>query len=451
MNDNTPTHDEQSMSDDDLIELIVRYNDGDLDEYEMTALSAALEGDDRALELFHSISLQSLTIAEVTSPRNKPTPFPRQTIFWWSAAMALAASVAFAVFLDLRAGQLPTVAKLVQVTGKVTVTMPDGEARELAVGDDIPVGMQITTDAIGSSATLEFPDETRVSLHGATEAAFREEDHKQVDLFVGNVVADVQPQLPGKPMQIITAQAVTEVLGTVLSVQASHLRTDVDVVEGKVRVHRTGDESAVDVAAGEKATVARDLPLKSQLRSPTPNHWKIDFEKELPTDWRKGIWAQEKLPLGSAGAVMTETRPGFLDPTHTTWYQIESYNRWSEGLFTVVEDTHMKVTFRVNRSDDVQVLLLSRGADFHGSDSVYEYMIHDFDPKKSSDWHTLDIPVAKFKKVAADSKVGSEEAPAGAPRFGQVIYKVVLSTQERDVDLIVDQLEFVPQPVASQD
>ncbi|QDU73460.1 fec operon regulator FecR [Bremerella volcania] len=444
MNDNTPTNDDQTISDDDLIELIVRYNDDDLDEYEMTALSAALEGDDRALELFHSIALQSLTIAEVTSPRHKPAPFPRQTIFWWSAAMALAASVAFAVFLDLRAGQLPTVAKLVQATGKVTVTMPDGEARKLAVGDDIPVGMQITTDAIGSSATIQFPDKTSISLHGATEAAFREEDHKQVDLFVGNVVADVQPQLPGKPLQVITELAVTEVLGTVLSVQASHQQTDVDVVEGKVRVIRTGDRSTINVAAGEKVAVARDLPLKSQLRTPTPDHWKIDFEKELPDDWRKGIWVQEQLPPGSDGAVKAETRPGFLDPSRT-WYQIETFNRWSDGLFTVQEDTHMKVAFRVNRADNVQVLLLARGADFQGSDRFYEYEIRDFAPGKSSDWQTLDVPLSAFKRVP------SEDATLSPPQLGQVVFKVVLSTQDRDVDLIVDQLEFAPKSVTQND
>lgn len=444
MNDNTPAQDDQSMSDDDLIELIVRYNDDDLDEYEMTALAAALEGDDRAVELFHGIALQSLTIAEVTSPRHKPTPFPRQTIFWWSAAMALAASVAFAVFLDLRAGQLPTVAKLVQATGKVTVTMPDGEARKLTVGDDIPVGMQITTHAIGSSATIQFPDQTRVTLHGATEAAFREEDHKQIDLFVGNVVADVQPQLPGKPMQILTELAITDVLGTVLSVQASHQRTDVDVVEGKVRVQRTGDKSTVDVAAGEKAIVARDLPLKSQLRVPAPDHWEIDFEKELPSDWRKGIWVQDGLPAVSSGAVMAETRPGFLDQSET-WYQIETYNRWSEGLFTVVEDTHMNVTFRVDRAEKVQVLLLSRAADFHGLDSVYEYEIGGTDSKPNAEWRTLDIPLTSFKKVP------SEDAMMSPPRLGQVIYKVVLSTQDRDVDLVVDQMQFAPQSPARKD
>lgn len=432
------------MSDDDLIELIVRYNDDDLDEYEMTALSAALEGDDRAVELFHSIALQSLTIAEVTSPRHKPTPVPRQTIFWWSAAMALAASVAFAVFLDLRAGQLPTVAKLVQASGKVTVTMPDGEARKLSVGDDIPVGMQITTHAIGSTATIQFPDQTRVSLHGATEAAFREEDHKQVDLFVGNLVADVQPQLPGKSMQILTELAVTDVLGTVLSIQASHQRTDVDVIEGKVRVKRTGDQSMVNVAAGEKTIVARDIPLKSQPRTPAPDRWEIDFEKALPGDWRKGFWAQEGLPAGSSGGVMAETRPGFFGQSESL-YEIETFDRWSEGLFTVVEDTNMNVTFRVDPSEKVQVFLLARGADFHGLDSVYEYEIGGSEPKQGSNWRTLGIPLTSFRKVP------SEDATMSPPRLGQVIYKVVLSTQDRDVDLVVDQMQFAPQPPASSD
>lgn len=443
MSDNTQPHDEQSMSDDDLIELIVRYNDDDLDEYELAALSAALEGDDRALELFHSIALQSLTIAEVTSPRHKPTPFPRQTIFWWSAAMALAASVAFAVFLDLRAGQLPTVARLVQATGKVTVTMPDGEARKLTVGDDIPVGMQITTDGVGSTASIQFPDQTKVSLHGATEAAFREEGHKQVDLFIGNVVADVQPQLPGKPMKVITEHAVTEVLGTVLSVQATPQQTDVDVVEGKVRVVRTGDQSTVDVTAGEKTVVARDLPFKSQLRTATPDRWKVDFEKELPRGWRKGIWAQDGLPLDSAGAVKAETRPGFLDPKRT-WYQIETYNRWSEGLFTVVDSTHMKASFHVKQPGNVQIMLLTRGADFHGLDNVYLYEINDMDARRAADWQTVDIPLTSFKKVP------SEDAVFSPPQLGQVVYKVVLSTQDRNLELVVDQLEFGPRPVAAK-
>jgi len=441
MNDNKPVHDDRLMSDDDLLELIVRYNDDDLDEYEATALSAAIEGDDHALELFHSVALQSLTIAEVSTPRHKPTPFPRQTIFWWSAAMALAASVAFAVFLDLRAGQLPTVAKLVQVSGKVTVTMPDGEANELAVGDDVPAGMRITTEAIGSTATIEFPDETIVSLYGATVAEFREDDHKQVHLLVGNIVADVEPQLPGKPLHVITDVAVTKVLGTILSVQASHQQTDVDVVEGKVRVYRAGDQSAVDVAAGERVTVARDLPLKNQLRTPSADHWQIDFEKELPGDWGKGIWVTEKLPANSQGAVMAETQAGFLDPAFSS-YRIETYNRWSEGLFTVGEDTRMKLTLRADRTDSVQVFVLTRGADFHGTGNVYTYDIRDLDPKKPSDWHTLDIPLANFTKVTADPLGGLKVAPIGAPQLGQVIYQVVLSTQDRDVDLIVDQIEF---------
>ncbi len=442
MNDHTPVHDDQSMSDDDLIELIVRYNDDDLDEFEMTALSAALEGDDHAVELFHSIALQSLTIAEVDAPRHKPSPAPRQTIFWWSAAMALAASVAFAVFLDLRAGQLPTVARLVQATGKVTVTMPDGEARTLTVGDDIPVGMQITTDSLGSSCTVQFPDQTSISLHGATEAAFRDEGHKQVDLFDGNIVADVQPQLPGKPLKIITDMAVTEVLGTVLSVQASHQRTNVDVIEGKVRVHRTGDQSSVDVAAGEKAIVARDVPLASQPRMTTPEAWTVDFEKELPSDWRKGIWAQENLPAASAGACMAETQPGFLD-SKRKWYAVESYDRWSEGLFTVTEGTQMKLDFRVDRPDKVQVYLLTRGAEFHGADSVYQYEISNLDQKQAGTWQTRTIPVSSFKKVP------SEDAMLSPPRLGQVIYKVVLSTQDRDLDLTVDQLEFAPKMAAN--
>lgn len=439
MNDNNPINDEQLMSDDDLIELIVRYNDDDLDEYEMTALSAALEGDDRAVELFHSIALQSLTIAEVASPRHKPTPFPRQTIFWWSAAMALAASVAFAVFLDLRAGQLHKVASLVQATGKVTVTKPDGEEWDLVVGDDIPAGMLITTKEIGSSATIQFPDKTSVSLHGFTEAAFREESYKQVDLLEGSVVANVQPQQPGKPLQIHTQMAVTEVLGTVLSVQAAHQRTLVDVVEGKVRVVRIADQNSVFVAAGENTVVARDLPLTAQLRTTTPSLWKVDFEKELPSDWRKGLLASEMLPQGSKGAVKAESLSGILDPKRGR-YQIESYEHWSDGLFTVVEDTHMKVTFHVNQADKVRVSLLARAANFNGVDHVYEYEIRDMQPNQ---WQTMNVPLTAFKEVPSDDAVFSP------PQLGQVVYKVVLSTKQRDADLIVDQLEFVPQPATN--
>ncbi len=444
MNENHPQPNDQSMSDDDLLDLIVRYHDDALDEFEVAALSAALEGDDRALEIFHHVGLQALTIAEVTPAQLKPSTKSRSRFRWWGIGLALAASVVIAAFVGTMAAQPQAVAKLVEVHGTVTLATPGGDSRELSVGDSIPPDTRLSIRSVGSSATLEFPDRTRVRLFDTSEISCREEDQKEIHVYSGNVVADVQPQPPGRPLIMITQQSVTEVLGTVLAIQASPSRTDVDVVEGTVRVNRTGDRSTVDVSAGQKTTVSRDVPLKSHRREPTPIAWGCDFEDGLPTDWRRGILVQDRLPSGSHHGVLAEARSGYTDPS-TIWYEIETYNRWSEGLFTVTEDARMKLRLRADQSRWVQVVLLTRSTDFQGPEGIFEYVMSDYDRTRSGDWQTFDIPLSDFKRTVKSPDIGYKESPVNPPKTGDVAFKVVISTQDRDLGTIVDELYFGPE------
>lgn len=433
---------EPSISDADLIDLIVRYFDDQLDEYESVALSAALEGDDRALELFHTLSLQSLTVAELAAKGKKTPrpPFPRMMA--WGAVLALAMSLMVAAFLFFRSAD-PSLAKIIEVQGHATATSPSGETRKLALGDVVTSGYHLSTKQVGSLAKLAFADQTILSLLDSTEVTLHKSEFKQVDVLAGNVIAEVSAQPPGKPMKIVTQQATTEVLGTVLSVHATDQKTDVDVLKGKVRVARTGDRKSIDVTAGESTSVSRSLPLKTKPHTIPPTHWRVDFEEGLPNDWRKGIWVNEGLPSGSRGGVRAEARPGFWDRS-VNWYNVETYNHWSDGLFRISDDTEMRISMHTDRSSWIQVILLTRDENFEGGSKTYEYVASTPKKNSGSDWGVLSAPLSQFKKVKKDPNIGYRQAPIDPPPVGWVVYKVMVSTQQYDLGVVIDDIEFGP-------
>ncbi|GAA4429005.1 FecR family protein [Bremerella cremea] len=450
MNDAAQSSD---LPDDDLLELIIRYHDGQLDEYEMVALMALLEGDDRALSIFHDTALQALTIAEhaavVAEPKPASPVWRRSTLSW----LALAVSVAVVAAIAWSSWQPPYVVRVGDLEGQIVLLNPDGSERQLRHGDLLYDNQHIASRDIGSFATLLFADGTSIQIFDQTEISCRQGAGKEVEVFQGNVVADVAPQPEGHPLQIITLHSITDVLGTVLAIQVSPQRTDVDVLEGKVRVARTGDRSTVDVTAGEKTVVSRKVPLSSRPRSPVGNTWKVDFESGLPREWIKGIWLDQPLPEGSKGGARAEQRPSFWDPA-VTWYEVESYNRWSRGICMVNDESRLQMRFFTQRAGWIQMILLTRDPSFKQSDVTYEYIIRNYGNKREAGWHTVDIPLSEFRRTIKDPKIGYSQSPINPPRPGLVIFKVIVSTQHRDLGLIVDEMSITapgePPPAAEE-
>ncbi len=168
-----------------------------------------------------------------------------------------------------------TLAQIEQAQGDVTLVEGDAE-RPARAGDGLTVGARLRTGSPGS-ASFRFPDGTRIELSAAAAVEMAPPDKgKLVVLTGGALAADVKPQPAGMPMVVATRHAEVVVVGTRFSVALTADGTRLEVREGKVRFHRTGDRASVEVRAGQFATaapaiepVARPLPIDDVLILPT--------------------------------------------------------------------------------------------------------------------------------------------------------------------------------------
>ena len=84
---------------------------------------------------------------------------------------------------------------------------------------------------------------------------------KRFELRTGKIEATVARQRPGRPMIVATAQAEARVVGTSFTLKASTTETRLEVNEGKVKLTRGRDGSAVLVSAGNGAVAAANYEL----------------------------------------------------------------------------------------------------------------------------------------------------------------------------------------------
>lgn len=133
-----------------------------------------------------------------------------------------------------------------------------------AAGPRVPAGERIAVKA-GHTGGLLYDDGTRVGLDGGSELVVGSATRgKHVTLLTGRLSAAVTPQPAGRPFTIATPGATTTVLGTALTVATDGAETEVAVSRGRVAVERAADRARTEVAAGQRSTVAADLPLRAR-------------------------------------------------------------------------------------------------------------------------------------------------------------------------------------------
>jgi len=158
------------------------------------------------------------------------------------------------------------VAELRDVKGVVLVEQA-GQRRPAKPAQGLSAGEGIVTVGKDAFAVIVFPDGTSVELRGETELRNLSVDKgKRLFLARGTLDASVAKQPPERPMAIETPQAEAKVLGTTLRlhVDARAESTLLEVDEGKVRLTRTTDQKALDVAAGSGALAERGIELKAK-------------------------------------------------------------------------------------------------------------------------------------------------------------------------------------------
>lgn len=164
--------------------------------------------------------------------------------------------------LALSAIETPAPARLVALTGTLTVKRAQLPVQSLKLSDAVQFGDELITDQ-RSSATLRLPDGSTVRIHPDSRVVLREESGEWKDflhVFFGSVKVKIE-KITGRPnpKTVTTPTAIVAVRGTVFNVIVdANEDTKVEVEEGLVSVSNpyTADEE-VRLAAGECCWVRR--------------------------------------------------------------------------------------------------------------------------------------------------------------------------------------------------
>ncbi len=278
---------------------------------------------------------------------------------------------------------------------------------------------------------MAYADGTRLTLVGNTTVTCGDPRSKSVVVHQGTLSAWVQPQPRGKPMRLATPSAQVQVLGTRFQIEALANRTNLSVSEGLVRLVRTRDGQAVDVADGKHAIVTEKSPLQVQDIPSLGDTWEADFEDGLPEGWDLGERVTEGLPPGLRGAVKAISKE---TEDLGSLYNIASNEAWMQGLFVVRKGSHLHITFKMENPQWINLLIVTRTSDRHDPHYSGNYLFKDVPWVAAGQWRTLTVPLADFERIHRGD----------VPIEDVVPYKLVLFSEGRDRGLVVDRMWITP-------
>lgn len=361
--------------------------------------------------------------------RNKVVPF-----------VTIATLAAAAVFMILvaprlidpgdKAAQYPT---LIPLEGVVEIIDSGGQPVAATGETALPPGTGITTGSDEAAATIRYPDGTLLVMAGPGKLRVGSASHKDLVVEEGVVFSNVAKQPAGKPMVIHTPRAELVVLGTRFAVEAKSDVTDMEVIEGRVRLKRLSDGATTEVSAGQRLTV-RDEDRASLLVKdglPPAQSWREDFESGMGS-WTRGEWTRKGLPAASRGGVR-------LIPANANAHRAGAKD-FLRGLFEAHPDTHIRITYKMERPAWVNLFLLTHRVDDNGSLSWQMYLYNEipFFPLAPVKWREVTIPLSKFKARSAPREYAGYAGPPPAP--GEIIKTFWFSTIGEDRGLIIDEV-----------
>ena len=257
----------------ELIELIHRARDGNLDGKGSTRLEQLVADDADAMQTLVEYRLLEacldLELAEAfephalasgpssgfvsrsasiapAQPRRNPRLTPsaqegrRAVVSVLPSACAIVAVVTAVMWRWSTATDQPSV---VQIEGEVRLIGDSAATQSLQVGEFIAGGQTIHTGEEDSSVVLAFTDGTTLQMNSNSVARIDPPDsgRKRVFLSSGVIVADVAPQPKELPLVITTPHASMRVLGTRFISTASATETRLELEEGEVAFTRKAD------------------------------------------------------------------------------------------------------------------------------------------------------------------------------------------------------------------
>jgi ferric-dicitrate binding protein FerR (iron transport regulator) len=412
---------------DELTRLLSGLLDGRLSDEEFARLEQWLRRDPAARRLYMQYADMEVEFTTLSGTPARlpaaPRPVSRRRRLFVAAAAVLVAVVATACWF--RFGKptadgdvLPVVTGL---GGEVRIVSADGRARPAADGERLQPGDTVRLEGEHDRTQLTFPDGARLALSGKTSLVVTDARAKSVSLAEGELYADVPPQPQGQGWTVASPHAEVRVVGTRFALRVGEGGTEVTVTEGVVSATRIGDGKSVEVSAGNRLLVREGVSLLTQPLADPPLVWLADFEDGLPKQWTAGEFVTRDLPPGSRGGVRAVRAP-MPDAENKRPWIVAARQEGKGGLFTLPEDAHLLLRFRVSHATPIRIGVVARS---RVGEPESPFALELSDPVQTDPWHEATIPLSLFR-------------PALPP--GSVISLLSLGTGESDAGLVLDRV-----------
>jgi ferric-dicitrate binding protein FerR (iron transport regulator) len=433
-----------------LTELFVRYWDNALTPAEANEFAKLLADDSTARDWFQFLTMQAVAAAElpaVAFPTFEEKPgalarsyssqrTPNESRQWSRRRMlgllggGLAAGLGtFAIgrwFWNDRVEKLPqTQVQITGVQGIATVRTADGRA--LSANGPVPSGATVSTQGLGSTAILTYPDGSTVSLLNDSAITVHESGQLLL-LHQGMASAVLRPRVDDKRLTLTTALlTLSRVNDTSITVGQGVRSTEIEVHHGSISVSAPTGEPMTVVREGELLTVGSNGVRTQQPIPVTPEEFAWNLTNPLPEGWAVG----RREVVGDTPVVRCEAWP---DPYYdrAIMYQIRSDSQWGRGLFRLTEGSIIHVRYRAKLSSPKgQVCFCTRTMQSRCSDTG---MLEYNGGFEAGEWRWLHIPAA--------SMLANKHAPSfGAP---WVAFLIIFNTFEADVGLEIAEFRVTP-------
>ena len=427
-----------------FLHLVEVYCNGAASDEEFSELERRLHRDTAAREFYlRYMSLESALVdygdsaagawKQGASPLSEPLRQARIPRRFLTAALACALAAA-SLFVWVWRGDrsrergLPIIGVLEELSGPVALARSNGDVRSARSGDEVSSGDTVRTQESQSATTLVYRDGTRLSLVGKTSVTCNNDRQKSVTVHGGTLFASVAAQPLGSPMRIATLTDNLEILETRLALDAAPGETDLSVKEGRVRLTRLSDGKSVEIPAGRRVVSNAQSELTLEGIPPAPEEWMVDFESGLPVDWGSGKLVAVDLPSGARAAVQAVS----VASKQGAPFEIATAEQWTYGLFSVHDDSHLHVTFKMQSPGWFNVLILTKTADSDPPLFAGNYIFNEpgWWPQEPGAWRTVTIPLKKFRPL-----------PPSRESFQNAIpIQVLFSSPEADRGLAIDRV-----------
>lgn len=370
----------------------------------------------------------------------------RTLMFRLAAAAAMVAAPLLVWLLNRpveRGGSSAIVARVEPGSGEVQLLDGQGKATPVKIPTELKAASRIALSGKYATASLVFPDASRVELSGPTEVSIQPGGTAMLQLHRGQLSAALGTNLSRAPFHLRTSNALVRVEGTRFTVRETAGLTEVSVEAGRARLTRRTDGREVEIKSGQFAVADGRMDWRVGYLPADDGRWSEDFETGLPTGWR-GQLVSEGLPPGSKHglkAVRTQEPWG-------TFYVVEPPAEWNHGLVILNTNSVLHLTYRMAKPTWLNVFMHTIPANAAPGEKAMFMLRSEQFPGVRTEWATVSIPFARFVRKAPNPVTGEMQFIGGPPRSGERACTMVF-TAPHELDLVFDKIWVTPDgPVA---